>query len=349
MQDRWMTPALLALNGTLIAAIYACAKLAGGHGVSALGFLAWQVAFAASAMTLVVAARGELPPLTGVNLRYAGVAGVLGVTGPNLITFAALAHLPSGLVGVITALSPMFTYAIALALRIERMQALRAVGIVTGLAGVLFIALPRGTLASHGATPWVLLAMAAPLSLAGGNVYRTLAWPPGLPPMSAAALLLVLQAMFVVPVAVMSGQFVAPSVTLHAPDVTLLIAGALTTGFYLGAFELQRRGGPVVVGQLGYVITIASLVIGMALFDERHTLGTFIAVAAVLAGVALVNRRPARVQAASPASAGMQTRPRRRCRPDGTAARSARRAATAARPGSPAASRTPAAPTTAGT
>jgi drug/metabolite transporter (DMT)-like permease len=298
MRDRWLTPALLALNGTLIAAIYACAKLAGGHGVSALGVLAWQVAFAASAMTLIVAARGELPRLTAANLRYAGVAGVLGVTAPNLITFGALAHLPSGLVGVITALSPMFTYAFAMALRIEQMQALRAAGIVMGLAGVLFIALPRGTLASHGATPWVLLAMAAPLSLAGGNIYRTLAWPSGLPPISAAALLLVLQALFLVPAAVMSGQFVVPSLALHAADAPLLTAGALTTGFYLGAFELQRRGGPVVVGQLGYVITIASLAIGMVLFDERHTLGTVVAVAAVLAGVALVNRRPAAAPAA---------------------------------------------------
>lgn len=298
MRDRWLTPALLALNGTLIAAIYACAKLADGHGVSALGILAWQVAFAASAMTLVVAVRGELPRLTVANLRYAGVAGVLGVTAPNLITFGALAHLPSGLVGVITSLSPMFTYAIALALRIERMQALRAAGIVTGLAGVLFIALPRDTLASHGAISWVLLAMAAPLSLAGGNVYRTLAWPSGLPPMPAAALLLVLQALLVVPAAVMSGQFVVPKLSLHSADVALLTAGALTTGFYLGAFELQRRGGPVVVGQLGYVITIASLVLGTVLFDERHTLGTFVAVAAVLAGVALVNGRPARVPAA---------------------------------------------------
>jgi drug/metabolite transporter (DMT)-like permease len=349
MRDRWLTPTLLALNGTLIAAIYACAKLAGGHGVSPLGVLAWQLAFAASAMTLIVAARGELPRLTGVNLRYAGVAGVLGVTGPNLITFAALAHLPSGLVGVITSLSPMFTYVIALALRIERMQALRAAGIVMGLAGVLFIALPRGTLASQDATPWLLLAIAAPLSLAGGNVYRSLAWPAGLSPMSAAALLLVLQALFVVPAAIMSGQFVVPSLALHAADTTLLTAGALTTGFYLGAFELQRRGGPVVVGQLGYVITIASLVIGMVLFGERHTLGTFIAVTAVLTGVALVNRRPAPVQAASPASAGMQTRPRLLCRPAGTAARSATRTAKATLPGSPAASRTPAAPTTAGT
>lgn len=292
MRDRWVTPALLALNGMLIAAIYACAKLAGLHGISALGVLAWQVAFAAIAMTLVVAARGELPRLTAANLRYAGVAGALGVTGPNLVTFAALAHLPSGLVGVITSLSPSFTYAIALILRIERLNTVRAAGIAMGLAGVFYIAVPRGTLASEGAMPWVLLAMAAPLLLAGGNVYRTCAWPAGLPPMAAAALLLSLQASVMVPVAVVSGQFVVPRLTLVGADVTLLIAGALTATFYLGAFELQRRGGPVVVGQLGYVITIASLLIGMVLFDERHDFGTLIAVAAVLAGVALVNRRP---------------------------------------------------------
>lgn len=287
-----LTPALLAVNGTLIAGIYAFAKVAGTHGIAALGVLAWQVLFAAIVMMAVVALRGELPRLTGANLRYAGVAGLLGITGPNLVTFAALAHLPAGLIGVITALSPLFTYALALMLRVERPSALRAAGVVLGLAGVLAIVLPRGALPTPDALPWALLAIAAPLLLAGGNVFRSLAWPRDLKPMSAAALLLVLQALLLVPAAVAMGQFEAPRALLRQQDVALLGAGALTAAFYLGAFELQKRGGPVVVGQLGYVITIASLAIGMLAFGERYPAGTFVAVAVVLAGVALVNRRP---------------------------------------------------------
>lgn len=285
------TPGLLVTNGTLIAGIYACAKVAGEHGVSSLGVLAWQVLFAATVLVLVIAARGERLRLTGANMRYASIAGVLGITVPNLVTFAALGHLPAGLIGVITALSPLFTYAIALGIRIERPNVLRAAGVALGLTGVLAIVLPRGALPMPNALPWALFAMAAPLFLAAGNVYRSLAWPQDLKPLSAAALLLVLQALFLVPLALASGQFELPGWSFQPSDIALFTAGGLTVGFYLGAFELQKRGGPVVVGQMGYVITIASLVIGMLAFGERPSAGNLVAVAVVLAGVALVNRR----------------------------------------------------------
>ena len=292
-QDRAITLALLLANGTFIAGIYAFAKITAGAGIPVLGTLAWQMLFAAAVIAVVAAARGEWPQWNATNLRYAALAGALGITGPNLVSFTALAHLPAGLVGVITALSPLFTYAIAVALRLEPVLPHRALGIALGMAGVLGIVLPRGALPTPEALPWALLAMAAPLLLAGGNVYRSVAWPAGLKPLGAAALLLLLQAIVLVPLALVTDTFVAPRALLGAGDVALLGAGVLTVAFYLGAFELQKRGGPVVVGQLGYVITVASLAIGALAFGERPSPFTLLAVAVVFAGVMLVNRKPA--------------------------------------------------------
>jgi drug/metabolite transporter (DMT)-like permease len=102
--------------------------------------------------------------------------------------------------------------------------------------------------------------------------------------------MLALQAAVLVPVAVALDAFEAPRALFRPTDLALLGAGALTAAFYLGAFELQKRGGPVVVGQLGFVMTVASLAIGVAAFGERYPLTAFAAVAVVLAGVALVNR-----------------------------------------------------------
>jgi drug/metabolite transporter (DMT)-like permease len=286
------TQGLLLTNGVLIALLYALAKVAAAGGVSALGLLSWQVLFAAIAIGIVAAIRGRLPALTLANVRYAGVAGVLG-TAPNLLTFSALSHLPAGLVGVVAALSPIFTYAIALALKVETMRPLRAVGIGLGLIGVLAIMLPRGALPDTGALPWALAAIAAPLLHASGNLFRSLAWPDGLKPLSAASLLLVLQAMVLVPVAIALGEFELPSVSFEASDLALLATGALTASLYLGSFKLQRRVGPVGVAQLGYVVTVASLVIGAIAFGEHYPLITLPAVAVVLLGVTLVNRRPA--------------------------------------------------------
>lgn len=289
---RAWTFALLAVSGTLIAGIFAFAKLGAGAGVPALGVLAWQMLFAAGVISVVAATLGQWPNWTAANLRYAAIAGALGITGPNLVVFNVLAHLPAGLVGVITALSPAFTYGIALALRIEAVRMHRALGIAIGLAGVLAIVLPRGALPDPHALPWALLAIAAPALLAGGNVFRSVAWPQGLQPLGAAALMLQLQALVLVPVAMASGDFAMPEATLGARDIALLGAGTLTATFYLGAFELQRRGGPVMAAQMGYVITLASLAIGAVAFGERPSGMTWVGIGVVLAGVALVNRRP---------------------------------------------------------
>lgn len=282
---------LLCFNGVLIAGVYAFAKVAGEQGVSPLGLLAWQLLFASIVIGAVAVLRGELPELTWANLRYAAVAGVLGITGPNLVTFAALAHIPAGFIGVITALAPGLTYAIAMAFRAEKVQPLRVAGIMLGFAGVMAILLPRGALPSPEALPWALAAVLAPLLLAGGNVFRSLAWPPRLKPMAAASLLLAIQALALVPLSVALDNFEMPRTLFLAKDFALLGAGVLTAAFYLGAFELQKRGGAVVVGQIGYVITVASLALGALVFGERYPLTTVLAVALVMVGVMMVNRR----------------------------------------------------------
>jgi drug/metabolite transporter (DMT)-like permease len=282
-----MTTLLLLLNGSLMAGIYAFAK-AGTS--SALGVLAWQLLFSAATITGVACWRGEQAPLTRANLRYAAIAGSLGMSAPSLLTFCALARVPAGFIGVIGALAPLFTYAMALALRIEALRGLRAIGIVLGLVGVLGLVLPAGALPSGASLPWALAALASPLFLAAGNLFRSLAWPKGLHPLGAASLMLSLQAGAIVPLALATGHFEWPLPVGGLGDMTLLGGGLLTTIFYLGAFELQRRAGPVVVGQLGYVITAASLLIGAAVFGERYPLTAWLAIAAVVGGLALVNR-----------------------------------------------------------
>jgi drug/metabolite transporter (DMT)-like permease len=282
-----MTIGLLLLNGLLMAGIYAFAK---AGTASALGVLAWQLLFGAAVITGVASWRGERAPVTLATLRYAAIAGTLGLSAPSLVTFSALAHVPAGFVGVIGALAPLFTYAMALVLRVEAMHRTRAMGIVLGLLGVLALLLPAGALPDADAVPWALAALAGPLLLAAGNLFRTLAWPPGLSPLGAASLMLVLQSLVIVPVALAAGHFELPLPVAGRGDAALLGGGLLTAGFYLGAFELQRRAGPVVVGQLGYVITAASLVIGAVVFGERYPLSAWLAIAVVVTGLVLVNQ-----------------------------------------------------------
>lgn len=283
----WIAWGLLLLNGSLIAGIYAFAKQAARAGVPFATLLAWQVMIAAAVLALALFTCGERAPLRPQNLRYALFSGLIGVTGPNLLIFAALGHLPAGVVGALTALSPVFTYAIALALRLEGPRALGIAGVLVGLLGALLIARPDPAAIASAAPLWLLPALAAPLFLAAGNVYRTTAWPEGLQPRPAAALLLGIQCLLVVPVAAATSGLALPSAGLPA----VLGAGALMGTFYLTAFELQRRAGPVLVGQMGNVISLASLALGALWLGETYEPLTLAGAGIVIAGVAMVSLR----------------------------------------------------------
>jgi drug/metabolite transporter (DMT)-like permease len=278
---------LLAANGSLIAGIYVAAQAAVRHGTAALGVLAWQLVFAAAVLAVVAVVRGHWPALDTRRLRYAVIAGLLGVSLPNLASYTALAVVPTAVVGVIAALSPVFTYAFALGLGMERPSAARVAGVLAGLGGVLWVLWPGAAMRIDGAA---LIALIAPALLAAGNVYRSLAWPPGLAPIGAAALVLVGQAILVLPLAAACGVIAVPGMGAAASDLPLWATGAMTAAFYLGAFELQRRAGAVVTGQLGYVITLASLAIGVFLVGEPISAATWGGALLAVAGVLLVLR-----------------------------------------------------------
>lgn len=278
---------LLLANGSLIAGVYAAAAVAVRHGVTPLGILAWQLGFAATVLGLLAALTGRWPRIDARRLRYALVAGLLGVSLPNAASFTALSQLPAAVVGVVAALSPVFTYALVVGLRMERPTPGRIAGLVLGLLGVGWVLWPRDGVDLEATA---VLALAAPALLAAGNVYRSLAWPPGLVPLGAAALMLAGQALFVLPLAAVTGELAWPVAIDGAGGAALWGVGAMTATFYLGAFELQRRGGAVVTGQLGYVITLASLAIGVVAFRESHQASTWLGAAVAIAGVLLVLR-----------------------------------------------------------
>jgi drug/metabolite transporter (DMT)-like permease len=170
---------LLILSGILAAGVFLAGKQAGAEPLSPLLILFWQMSGGALVVWTVSWPSRQFPVWDAQHLRYYLIGGLLGVSLPYVLAFIVLRELQVGLVGLMTALSPIMTYAMARLLGMERGHPLRLLGLVIGLVGVALLVVPKGALDLSGHAFFLLLALGIPLTLAMSNLYRSRYWPAG--------------------------------------------------------------------------------------------------------------------------------------------------------------------------
>jgi drug/metabolite transporter (DMT)-like permease len=177
-----------------------------------------------------------------------------------------------------------------LLLKMETLKATRALGILTGLAGaaVLGVAKARGSLADP---IWIIGALASPVFISLGNIYRTLRWPPGATALSLAPGMLIFGSALLAPVLALAGVPLAPVAITRAAAWLLVGQTAIFTATYALYFVLQKLAGPVYLSQIGSVAAIFGAALAFLALGEPANAGLLIAAGLILAGVVLVNRR----------------------------------------------------------
>lgn len=283
---------LLLLTGSTLGLAPPLAKLATGAGIPAIAFAFWQNFLGGLLLLLLALTTGARPPLALRYLRFYAISGFITLALPSVLVFLAVAQIGAGLPSIAYAFPAMLTYAIALGLRMEKLVWTRAAGIGLGLVGILMIVGPRSGPVDEAALPWMLLAFIAPVSLAVGNIYRTRAWPKDAAPLALAAGTLLGAASWLLIACLAMGLFYMPA-GVTAPDLVLAAAGLFACLSFIPYFELQRVAGPVYLSQIGYVMAATSLAIGTFVFGETYGLLVWLAVFVIVAGILLVNRRPA--------------------------------------------------------
>jgi drug/metabolite transporter (DMT)-like permease len=239
-----------------------------------------RTGLAALLLMPVAAWRGELRPLAArwrPLLLYTAVE----VAIPWVLLADAETELSSSLTGLLVAAVPLVGAAI---LR-ERMGGLRWLGLLVGLAGVA--ALVGLDTKDVAAVPLVEIALVA-IGYAAGPIIlsRSLS---DLPALGVVAASLVLTAVVYAPFAAFRLPDGMPSA--HVVESVLGLAVVCTALAFLVFFALIGEVGPVRATVITYVNPAVAAVLGVALLDERLTLGMVVGFVLVLAGSVLATGR----------------------------------------------------------
>ncbi len=293
MSRLWSSPILLLLVvGVLLGASLPLGKLAANAGLPPI-LWAFVISFgAALVLGIVQAGRGALQPPDGHRLRYFAATATVSYAIPNLLLFTVIPKVGAGYAGIMFTLSPIITLLFSLVFGVRRPNGLGVAGIAIGFFGALLVALSRGGLVQPAPLAWVLAALLIPVSLATGNIYRTLDWPKDAGPIELAVGSNAMAALFLFVLLLISGGGAAISKLASVPVLTV-IQMATAAGMFAVFFRLQAVGGPVYLSQIGYVAAAVGLLAGVAAFGEHYQLLTWAGVALITAGVALTTRAQA--------------------------------------------------------
>ncbi len=299
--------ALILMLGSLWGLAFSFSKMATIGGVHPVSYTFWQGLGAGLTVAAICRLRRWRIPVSRAYLGYYVIIGLIGIAIPNVNLVAAIAYLPAGVMVLTIPFVPLMTYAIAIALKMERFSPLRFAGVLCGLAGVGLIVLPKASLPDADAAPWFLMALLTPAFYAATNVVAARLRPPESRSAPLAAGMLLAAALLLAPVVWWLDALYWPALPVGAAEIGIGGQIVVSSIAYFIFFEVLRLAGPVFMSFTGYIVTLTGIGWGVMLFGERHSPWVWGAAALIFTGLALVNLR--RSASSAPAGSGRPAGP----------------------------------------
>lgn len=281
--------ALLMIVGALLGFNFPLGKMAGVAGVPPMLWAATISTGAAVTLGLALWPRRRPVPLDARHLRYFGVTALVSYALPNALVFAAIPHLGSAYTAILFTLSPMLTVVLSLAARLRSPKWLELAGIGIGFAGAVLVASARGEVDRSVDWIWIAIGALVPLSLALGNVYRTLDMPRDADQLWLAVGSNCVSAFLLIGLSGMSGNLASAAILLTIPGIVLTQVAA-SAGMFALFFRLQLVAGPVTLSQIGTVAAAVGVVTGTLGFGERYPAIVWIGIGIIATGISLTVR-----------------------------------------------------------
>lgn len=265
-------------------------KIAVSTGYQHFGLIFWQLVIGAVLMSVIGLIRGTKLPVTRPQLAICLMVLMIGTVLPNTTSYQAAVHLPSGILSLLLSMVPMLAFPIALAMGLDRFSLPRLAGLSLGLVGVLMIAVP-GAQAMNLSVFWIVVALIASLcyGLEGNLVARF--GTAGLDAFQVLYGASLMGAVMMLPVAVLTGQWIPPGAALTPEGQALIAGSAIHVLVYAGYVWMVGRAGPVFTVQVSYLVTGFGVFWAKLILDETYSPGIWAAMALMFAGIWLVQPR----------------------------------------------------------
>ncbi|HOZ33875.1 MAG TPA: DMT family transporter [Tabrizicola sp.] len=288
---RWFFVIVLILLGVSWGSTQALGKMATATGHEPLGLIVWQSLIAVAVLSALCLMRGKGLVLSRRTVPFYVVISLIGTVVPNVTFYTAVRELPAGIMSILISAVPLLAFPMALAMRQDRFSWVRVCGLMLGLLGVVMILGPDT--GGDVALLWVMVALVGPLCYALEATFVAWKGTPGIDPIQAILGASVVSLVITTPLALATGQWVDPF-PMARPEVALLILATLSAVVYAAYIWLAMAAGSVFTSQVSYIVTGSGVLWAMVLLGERFQPVVWLALVAMLAGVALVQPRAAR-------------------------------------------------------
>ncbi len=256
---------LLLLLGFIWGSGYSIARYAMTHDVQPLGYSFWQSIGPAFLLSLICFINRDFSLFHSTNWSYFIICGLVGIAIPNTNMYFAAAQMKAGMLAVLVNAVPLMVYPLALLFKQERSDAFRLVALIIGLIGLSYLIYPMEGYRWNG---WHTMALITPLSFAVCAIYISAARKNNIPPISAAAGMLLSASLFLTPIVFAQDAFYSLSWPMNLSQKIVVLEVFLSSLGYLIFFRLIRLAGPVYYSLTGGVVAVTGLFWGVILFGE---------------------------------------------------------------------------------
>ena len=263
-------------------------KIAITAGGTPIGLTFWQSLFSGLILLAYVFFRHGKIIIPKIMFLPIVIITFLSVVIPNIIFYACIEHLDAGVLSISVSVIPLFTYLIALGLRMDKFKVRRVIGLITGFCALLILILPENSLPDKRDIPWVLLALNCALSYALENIYIDRLALQNFGPIRLVCAVSFVSAIITFFLSLVMDQFFILQPTNLYLFISTLGLGFISATAYSIFIYLIGRAGSVFSSQVGYLVTFFGVVWGIIILGESHSVFVWISLAMIMMGIFLV-------------------------------------------------------------